>query len=191
MKKDLKESLRPGERLRWESAPQAFPLLDVSNKKSVLMKWILTPVITILFLIFFIRSNGGSRPTFVVVILCAAAFIMLMPVFERSQLKKQKYYITDQRLILITGNQSLFSMDFDQIDGMEVVSDAAEYRCVVFGKAIFNNIPKQTRWQANHPKTEGTGGVATGLVFYCPAHVDEALSLLRSYVPKTADQAVG
>jgi hypothetical protein len=191
MEKNMKDSLRPGEKLRWESSPQAFPLLDTTAKKSVLMKWILTPVVTILFLILFIRSNGASRPGFVVAILCIAAIIMLTPVLEYAQLKKQKYYITDQRIILKTWNQNLFSMDLNQIDGMEVVSDAAEYRCLVFGRAIFQSIPKQIRWQAGHPKTEGSSGIAQGFIFYCPAHVDEALSLLRAYGSKPVENSAG
>ena len=190
MKKNtLSDYLNHGEVVRWKSEPQPFPLLDVQTKKSFLMKWILAPVICIPSLIAILRANGGIRTDMMVFILAAMVAVMVTPLIQYNQLKGQKYYITNQRVITELHNGNLYSVLLDEIDGMQVMGDVAEYRCIVFGKSIFERASKSARWQACHPKTQGATDRAEGLMFYCPAKLEEALSMLQTSVSNVERKA--
>ena len=43
----LRESLRDGEKVRWQGEPVRFPLLDDADRTTILVKWIATAVLAV------------------------------------------------------------------------------------------------------------------------------------------------
>ena len=164
--KELHKYLRENESVLWQSGPKAFPLMESRLKGKILGEW---------------NFSTGTR----VLLLVVAAVIILSPVVEWHNLKNQKYFLTDQRAILITADNSLYFMDYNQIDDMAVIDDVADGACIAMGSTILNNVRKQLRWQACHPKTDlqeaDKRSEALGMVFYVPEAANRRKSCFFRY----------
>lgn len=177
----LNQYLRKGESLLWESAPENFGFLEGKLRTRILGEWI----VTVLFAawLFYVERN---RPEFgtgmkLLVILVAAA-IIFAPLVEYCSLKRQKYYLTDQRAILRTMDDTWYYMDYHKIDSCCVIRDVAKGDCIAMGDSIMEDVRHQLRWQACHPKTDlqeaSTRGEALGMVFYQPEGVEKMVKLM-------------
>lgn len=180
--KELHKYLRENESVLWQSGPKAFPLLESRLKAKILGEWIVTLLLIGWFL--YVEQNNPNFGTGTkALLLVVAAVIILSPVVEWHNLKNQKYFLTDQRAILITADNSLYFMDYNQIDDMAVIDDVADGACIAMGSTILNNVRKQLRWQACHPKTDlqeaDKRSEALGMVFYVPEAAEQALKLMK------------
>ena len=72
--KDLREYLREGEVVRWESAPHRIVLMDEDNKSAIIRRWILTVVITAAILIGYVGFLEAK--TEIVILVAAIATIV-------------------------------------------------------------------------------------------------------------------
>lgn len=184
--KDLREYLREGEVVRWESAPHRIALMDEDNKPAIIKRWIVTAVITAAILVGYV---GFLEPKTEIVILVAAIAIynFLAPVEAwKAILKHQYFYITDQRVILSCRHGAFYFMDFKEIDAVRVVTGLTGRKSLVMGSAIFPKCEKRLRWQCLHPKDDPDpmpeAGHVLGMVFYEPENVEEAIALLEDQV---------
>lgn len=183
MERELNPYLRESERVLWRGKPAAFPLLDKGTKLHILCKWILTAAIfggTMLYQ--FSRYGQGNSVLICLVSLCTV-LIVISPMVERQNLKGYKYWITNQRAILMTQDKNFYYMDLSNIDDVRLVSDEAYEDCLVLGSCIFEEIHKKLIWRACHPKedfqTNGDMDQAQGLVFYCVRNGRTAMKLLE------------
>ena len=179
---ELRKHLRTGETLLWESQPKSFPLLEGKMKTRIIVEWFLAGVLAVWF--FYVERNNANFNTGVkALVALVVAAIVLSPVVERYSLRKQKYYLTDQRAILIGGDRAFYYMNLDQIDEWENIADVAEGECIAMGGMILEEVRKQLRWQSCHPKIDlqeaKSDGEVLGMVFYLPHDVDRALELLK------------
>ena len=178
----LRKHLREGESLLWQSGPKQFPLLEGGMKGKILGEWIVT-VFLAAWLLYVERDNAGfgTGAKFLVVVVAGA--ILLSPIVEYFSLRSQRYFLTDQRAILLTGDKTLYYMDFDRMDRAEVIDGVAADRCIAMGGCIPGDVKRQLRWQACHPKTDlqeaDTRGEALGMVFYLPDGFEQAVALMR------------
>ena len=188
MEKELNQFLRNGETVRWQGKPVDFPLLDNENKFSILRKWILTIAITAGILVLYYSKNQNWSMGFIGLCLIVAALILVSPLLERINLKKQKYWITDQRAILMTSGKSFYYMELSDIDDFQLLTDAAAQDCLVLGSEIFGEMPKQIRWRACHPKNDvmknDDQDCVAGLVFYCISNAEAASIILEQRAAK-------
>ena len=74
--KDLREYLREGEVVRWESAPHRIVLMDEDNKSAIIRRWILTVVITAAILIGYVGFLEAK--TEIVILVAAIALYNLL-----------------------------------------------------------------------------------------------------------------
>lgn len=179
----LRESLRDGEKVRWQGEPVRFSLLDDADRTTILVKWIATAVLAVGLLVVYIPSRETPSVGFIGLVALTAVLIMGSPLIERWSLKQQRYWITNQRVILMTRDKSLYSMELGDIDGFQVAGGRAPEGCLMLGSCIFQEGDSQLRWRACHPKIDvkgqGSQSDAQGMVFYCVRNVGAAKALLE------------
>ena len=187
--KTLGKTLRDGEQVLWSGKTEVFPLLAGDAKVQILSKWIGTVAAAIVILALYI-ANGGNGNGMIAVVLGVAVLLLVSPFVEQRSVLRQRYWITDQRVILISGDQTVYFMELDGIDGFRTVTGKTEYGSLVLGSCIFEDIRRQLRWRACHPKMDSqsgtTSGAAMGLVLFNLKDCRGAEELLRQYVEKTA-----
>ena len=187
--KTLGKTLRDGEQVLWSGKTEVFPLLAGDAKVQILSKWIGTVAAAIVILALYI-ANGGNGKGMIAVVLGVAVLLLVSPFVEQRSVLRQRYWITDQRVILISGDQTVYFMELDGIDGFRTVTGKTEYGSLVLGSCIFEDIRRQLRWRACHPKMDSqsgtTSGAAMGLVLFNLKDCRGAEELLRQYVEKAA-----
>lgn len=185
----LRGVLRDGEQVLWRGRTEAFPLLARDAKRQILGKWIGTVAAAIVILALCLRSDesGGGM---IAAVLGVAALLLVSPFVEQRSVLRQNYWITNQRVILISGDQTVYFMELDSIDGFQTVTGNTEYGSLVLGSCIFEDIKRQLRWRACHPKMDiqsgTTSGAAMGLALFNLKNCRCAEELLRKSVEKTA-----
>ena len=189
VEKTLDKTLRDGEQVLWRGKTEVFPLLAGDARVQILGKWIGTAAAATILLALYI-ANGGNGKGLIVGVLGVAALLLVSPFVERRNVLRQSYCITDQRVILISGDQTVYFMELDGIDGFRTVTGKTEYGSLVLGSCIFEDIRRQLRWRACHPKMDSQGGktsgTAMGLVLFNLKDCRGAEELLRRYVEEAA-----
>ena len=182
VEKTLDKTLRDGEQVLWSGKTEAFPLLTGDARVQILEKWIGTAVVAVVLLALYI-ANGGNGKGLIVGVLGVAALLLVSPFVERRNVLRQSYCITDRRVILISGDQTVYFMELDGIDGFRTVTGKTEYGSLVLGSCIFEDIRRQLRWRACHPKTnvqsDGPMDKAEGLVLFSVSDSKKAADCLR------------
>lgn len=186
----LKAYLRNGEKVCWQGKTENFPLLDNDAKWQILGKWIGTIVVAGGILVMYIGGNEAWSVKVAGLIALIAALMVISPFAERYSVLKQSYWITDQRAILMTRDRSFYSMELSAIDDFQLVHGKTSRDCLVLGSCIFEDVNRQLRWSACHPKTDvqsdGKADEAQGLVFFGVSNGESAAAILRQYKANTA-----
>lgn len=166
----LERYLRQGERVRWQSGTTSFPLLEKGESWKIIVKWAGTVLATAALLALYIGQGQEWSIKAVAVILLIAAVMLLSPVIERRSLLGQRYWITDQRAILMTRDQTFYYMELSEIDDFQLLRNRTTGDCLVLGGCLFEEVERQLRWRSCHPKTDsqndGRRGEALGLAFF-------------------------
>jgi len=179
----LRGFLRDGERVCWQGKTESFPLLENDAKWRILAKWIGTAVVTSAILLMYTGNNQERSVKVVGLVLLVAAVLVLSPITERQSVLQQHYWITDQRVILMAKDRSLYYMELSEIDDFKTVKGKTAHDCLVLGSCLFGEIDRQLRWRACHPKTDMQGGgdadQAMGLVLFNVSNAEGAAAHLR------------
>lgn len=177
--------LRQGEQVRWQSGTKEFALLERGEGWKIIGKWIGTVIVTAALLALYTGQGRDWSAKAVAAILVIAVLLLLSPVIERRSLLGQRYWITDQRAVLMTRDQTFYCMELSEIDDFQLLRDRTAGDCLVLGKCLFDE-EGQLRWRACHPKTDsqsdGRRGEAQGLVFFSVENGAEALECLGQTV---------
>ena len=188
--KELSRYLRKGEQVRWQGKTGAFQLLERDVKGLIVGKWIGTVAAFSAILLLYIRNVPAWNAGIVGVILMAGCLLLLAPVLEWNSLLGQKYWITDQRAILMTKDRVFCSMELGDIDVFRIVRRQGGQDCLLLGSGILDEAEGQLRWYACHPKGEQRRGEETGqpvgMVFYGVTNTDDAAGYLRDQCGKIA-----
>lgn len=106
----------------------------------------------------------------VAVVVACALVVVLTPVVEKASLMKNKYWITNQRIIHMTKGGMFYYMDLADVDQYEIVTDLSDQETLVLGSAIFADAKKYIRWRANHPMEDPEAmknrDHVDGMIFY-------------------------
>lgn len=179
--------LRENERVFWYGKNEPFPLLDKNVKNQILGKWICAAVVAVgLIAMYLSVAEAAVRDMKIVAgIAVIAAFIMLQPVLERHKLLRQKYWLTNQRAIMMKSDGTLHSMELADIDEIQLVKGMDSYDCVAMGCGAIKDLAKNLRWRACNPKTEretteeGEEKDNRGIIFYAVSNAEAAMALLE------------
>ena len=182
MEKELQEFLRPGEQVRWQGQPGTFGLLEAGCKKQILFKWFLTALLTGALLVAYFVYNEAADMKFPALVLLVAAVILVSPLTEQRSLQKVRYWITDQRVIMMNKEKTCYGMELADIDTWKRVRGMSDRDCLVLGSSIFDEVKRQLRWRAVHPKTAGQdqAGRVEGMILYGPEDADGASAILQN-----------
>lgn len=182
MEVTLRDYLRDGEEVLWQGEPVDFPLLDDADRTAILVKWAASAVLATALLAAYIPSRETPSMGFIGLVILTAVLIMASPLVERWSLRQQRYWITNQRAILMTRDKSLYSMELNTIDGFQVAGGRAPAGCLLLGSCMFQESGSQLRWRACHPKIDVRSQAAQsdvqGMIFYCVRNAEAALALL-------------
>lgn len=175
--------LRQGERIRWQSGTEPFPLLEKGEGGKIIGKWIGTAVVTVALLTLYIGQVPEWSVKVAAAILVIAVMLALSPVMERWSLLGQRYWITDQRAILMTRDRSFYAIELPELDDFRLLSGRTAGDCLVLGGCLLEEVDRQLRWRACHPKTDvqndSQRGVAQGLAFFSVENGAGAVECLR------------
>lgn len=190
MEKEFMEYLRENEQVRWEGKPAEFPLMEEVSRKQILRTWILTVAVCAALLGCYLSRFSDYSVGFIGIVIIVGCLVIASPFLERGGLQKCRYWITDQRVILMARDKSFYWMELSAIDEFQLVQSLTVHPCLVLGGEIFEDVPKQLRWRACHPKMDLQGceneDCAVGLILYNVENVQEAVALLESRPRKEA-----
>jgi hypothetical protein len=185
MEKILNGHLRENERICWQGKPLPFPLMEKATKLRILTNWILTVTVAVGLLVVYVTHNEERNIGFTGVVVLVAIVIVSSPVLEWRRILKQQYWITDQRVIVHTGDKNIYYMELSDIDDYRVVGDLTDQDCLVLGRCLFDTVEKQMRWRACHPMVELESQVgadhAQGLVLYGIGDTSAVETLIRPH----------
>lgn len=166
----LERYLRQGEQVCWQSGTTPFPLLEKGEGWKIVVKWIGTAAAAAVLLALYTGQGREWSVRAVALILLIAVLLLLSPVIERRSLLGQRYWITDQRAILMTRDQTFYYMELSEIDDFQLLRDRTAGDCLILGGCLFEEVDRQLRWRACHPKTDvqndSRRGLAQGLAFF-------------------------
>ena len=175
----LEGNMLPGEQILWQSETGKFGLMSGVHGRKVLTKWIVTAVVMLAAIGAYVAVAAQVKNSVVVMLLIITALMLVSPVMEWSNLKGQRYILTNQRAILVRADRKIFTMPLSAIDDAQIVQLTPEETCLLLGSKMMAEPEKQYRFRAAHPlgATEETGN-AEGLLFYGIQNADQALQLV-------------
>ncbi len=177
--------LHRGEEICWTGQPESFPLLGKSTKLPVLLNWCATGVITALFLAYYFLAlcRETCSPVFVGLVLAVAATIMYAPVKKQRNLKGARYYITNERAMVVTRDASYYCLDLKDLDHVRTIQDSEGAACLLLGSGLARKPEKGLDWRSQTVKpavhTEGPWDYTESMIFFRAADLDGAMEALR------------
>lgn len=190
VEQELRAYLRNGEQVCWQGKTESFPLLENDAKWLILGKWIGTVVVAFAILMLYIGNNPEWSVKVVGLVLLVGTLLVISPILERNSVLRQQYWITNQRVILMAKDHSFYYMELSEIDAFQMVKGKTAHDCLVIGSCLFEEINRQLRWRACHPKTDvqsdGHADQAMGLVLFNLSNAEGAAAHLRQRKSGTA-----
>lgn len=185
----LREFLRDNEHVLWSSETGRFPLLAQDADIQILGKWTGTCVVTLVVLWLYMGGGGTNAGVIGPIILIAAA-LLVSPVLEYRRLLRQQYWITDQRAILLSANQTFYYLELSETTEFRVIHSKGGIDCLALGREALGEPGCQMRWRACHPmfryQTSGKAVKAEGMIFFAAKYIQAAESLLAQRTAGTA-----
>ena len=165
----IRENLQEDEAVLWSGRPEAFPLKNEANKKSLLTRWVicaaLFAVLTAAYVLYSMSIPAGFKPIVVVVLVLVFGYVMLIPVLDRNKVQnKCQYIVTDKRAVVAVGDNAFHAVSRA---GLKVNAIPAGNGCVhlLLGAAADTPEKKYLTRTYAPVKAEGTEDV-TGIAFY-------------------------
>lgn len=179
----VKSRLRKGESILWQAAPEPFPLVEKGNRMSVLRLWVITLAAIGGLIAAYCSQNAAWEMRFVAAAVVIGLLIASVPFVERMRVRRQRFFLTNERAFLVVSSKKAYEMELAAIDEVEQVDDVANHACIAMGSSIFQFMRKEMRWRACHPKinmsdAENRGRV-DGMVFYDVADAAGAMKILN------------
>ena len=181
--------LRRGERICWQGETGRFRLLEPDVRGLVLGKWVGTGAAGAALLALYLGEQAWN-PWAAGAILLGTCLLLLSPVLEWDELRGQRYWMTDQRVLVMTKDRRLYAMERREVRYIRVVRRRDGQDCLVLSRDGFPEAEGQLRWCACHPKSRQHRGEAearpVGRVLYGVQNADEALDCLEGWDGPTA-----
>lgn len=177
----IQPSLEEGEQLCWCGRTKWFHLMGKDVWEALLVRiaaWILAACAVIQL---YLNRENGVEPAVVVTIEGVMFLFLVTPFADRWVLMRQRYWITDRRVIVMSWNRIFYSMDLSEIREVQLVEQHVEHPCLVLGNHIDEDC-RCLRWRGCHPQLselEENENQSRELVLYCVTNPGEALQQLK------------
>jgi len=183
MEPNLERYLREEERVRWEGRPGEFELFEGTYKTKFMIRCLIALAVAVGVVAVQLSRGPDPQLALTVVILFMIAIVALAPLGEKSKLMKCRYWITEQRIILLGSDEALHYMELNEVDVVKTVTDGAGRKCLVIGTPVLRDAKKNARWRAAMPKAvDETGGSkehSAGMILYNLPDNNEVMALLK------------
>lgn len=166
----LKSLLLPGEEIQWRGTSEPFPLVVPENKARLIFRWILCAVLMIALSVIYPLWTRHIQGEYlagvnVIIVLLFTYVGFFMPIIDRRTiLRRTIYYVTSKRVITVVGDKSPYVLNRTGLKAEFIDSGNG---CIhgLFGSAVGTK-PGKCRLATLAPKTDDTGDLPTGVVFY-------------------------
>ena len=186
MKKALQGMLRPDETVLWESGTRPFRILDGREGRQTLLQWIFGTACVGALLAVYV-AHGGKGLGFFAVLLVLLGIFVLAPLLQYRQTSGQRYFITNDRALVIQRGGSAYTMELADMDACRLYPLDFGGEAIALGSVLLEEQDRQLRWRASHPKENAEAqstNEARGLVFYNVERAEAAMRLLRDDTAK-------
>ena len=166
---NVRSTLREGETLQWVGRAESFPLMDEANKKGNIIRWCICGLLFLAATIGYIVATASTDSTFNVIleliILIIFAYIAAMPLLDRRKILRRCHYcITDQRMLVVAGDNDKFSLNRKALK-IRTVPGTDGCITVLLGAATDAPVKKHRVFTIVPPKSDLENDVI-GLIFY-------------------------
>ena len=179
----VEKVLKAGEEICWRGEAVPFKLVEKDSRKSLVIRSIVGGLGSILMLgSCFI--NGDGKWGFPLLIVALLLLMIFAPLLEASSLREYRYFLTDQRAIMVTDDGTVYCMDLKYVDQVTVMEGQTTGDSLVLGSAMLRDMKKQQlRFLAAHPRETPVtleGNLGAGMVFYSIGNADSAKAYLST-----------
>ena len=175
----LRESLMQDEHILWEGRSARFRLLEGSDGKKVAQSITATIAITAILIGFYVTDTPDVQVGFIAVLLLIMMGIVISPIIAWKQLLRQRYWITNRRILTIRGNLLEAEMFLDDVDEIASYPLRPGVGSLSLGSSVVSEGTHQLRWRSIHP-LEVRPSHTVGLVLYGLENADAVAATLSS-----------
>ena len=146
MDEELKDALEQDEKLLWEGRPESFVTLDKTNKQAFTTKAIITVLVCIALILSYYAATAANDNFKIGVAAVIAGFGMLIicsTFLDARKLRKQKYGITDRRLLWMS--DVVRSVPYSSIKQYRFGTDEDGHTSLLIGAEAIKK--KSTKWR--------------------------------------------
>ena len=181
MEKFVQDSLQEGETILWSGQTEKFSLTGGQDGKKVLRKMLISAVVVGGLMAVYVTRVESVKGNLLAIMGVVLAVLLLAPIMEWSGLQKQRYWLTNQRAIMVKGSLAAFSLPLKNLDDYTIISMENGGDCLVLGSKVVAEGSKQLRWRAAHPleDSQSAGKIINGMVFYNIKNASSAVSILE------------
>ena len=188
MDEELKSALEEGEKILWEGSPEDFVTLDKTNKKPFIIKAALTALICIALIVTYSAAtipDNNFKPALAIVIAAFGVLIASSTFLDARKIRKQKYCITDKKLIWI--NDSTKKIPYESIKEYLFSTDEDDHTTLLIGVDAVKR--KSSKWRslaASSVYMNEETGVCEQAVFYAIPKADSFKKIFEDQLQKKA-----
>ncbi|MBQ6365942.1 MAG: hypothetical protein IJI61_05945 [Oscillospiraceae bacterium] len=163
----ITEILHTDEQVLWQGTPEAFSLLDKTNKKSILIRVIVTAAVCIAAVIAYyssMRSTSEFKIGIPIGILLLGVLVMATPLMDARRIRRQTFVITSERLLW--KSESIREIPFSAIKEYLFSMDEDGHTTLLVGRDAVRK--KSRKWRTMGAGTVFTDdeGICEQAVFY-------------------------
>lgn len=180
MKKALERTLRNNEKIAWESPTLHFGILDGKEGRKTLMQWTISTICYAAILAVY-AAHDSITPRFFILLSIVYGALIITPILSYRTILGQRYFITNERIILIKKDGQVATMERDRINAIRLFP-IRPGTALAFGKSVVEEGDTHLRWRSIHAKENpnNVGGLnANGLVFYNVERAEQAMQMLQ------------
>ena len=160
----MKKVLQKGETVLWGGQPLRFSMFNSSNWKSKLLPAILIAVLTLAAITAFFLLSADPSPFIAIVIFLVGFFIFILPFVEVATIRGVDYFLTNQRILCMTGERINASLSLQKKGTPKMVSEPEGGYSLLIGSAVTcpHNSHRKKADDGDMNKEEAV----TGIVFF-------------------------
>lgn len=187
MNDKLNKYLEEGETLLWAGKPEAFEVMDETNKKSITIKTLAGSltclIVAAVYLILAARAGAALKPAVFLVCAALAVYFAIAPYLDAGKLKdKTIYAVTDRRIITLM-NDELKSAKYPDIEAAAFKTDKDGHSTVLFGPGGVKEPMRKWRGQSLYGVRKEVGGSKCDMcVFYAVPDGEKLKEILSRYI---------
>ena len=147
MDEELKSALEEGETVLWQGSPEDFVTLDKTNKKPYIIRVVIPALVCIALIVTYGAAtipDNNFKPALAAVIAAFGVLIASSTFLDARKIRKQKYCITDKKLIWI--NDSTKKIPFETIKEYLFSTDEDDHTTLLIGADAVKR--KSSKWRS-------------------------------------------